>query len=99
MMVGVVSQVAGEVLHLQGPVLLAGRVLLSVGETMCSQLKVSSHAHSHFCGLLLDCLEQVLSCDRLCDMKVESNVLSTHPHLLSLLAMLMNFDPTLEQVR
>lgn len=78
------------------PVFLVGRVLLTIDEMCCHmKLKDRDDPLHHMAGLVLDCLEQAVK-------GVESSVamvISTYPHLLSLLAMLLNLDPTLDRVR
>lgn len=84
------------------PVFLVGRVLLCIGEALCRvKLKDSEAPVCHMCGLIADSLEQAM---REQEMKgvgqgEESVVFSTHTHLLSLLAVLLNLDPVPETVR
>ena len=84
------------------PVFLAGRVLLEVGEMLCGRGKVSeSHTPCQYlCHLALDCLEeQAMAPVAVSSLAISPPLHTTHPHLLSLLATLLTFDPSLEHVR
>ena len=83
-------------------VMLAGQVLLVIGEALCKHSKLADLAtplektppHAVLCELVLQCLEQTSSHD-----ETGADLLSTHPHLISLLHLLTTFDPSLEPVR
>ena len=82
------------------PLPLIGRVLHTTAEVMCVKLgpnsvkMVSNNSpHGHMCGLVLDALTQLLRC------MSPLALVTTYPHLISTLSVLVNFDPTLEASR
>lgn len=60
---------------------------------MCSSHKDHTPLR-HMCGVVLDGLEHVLAHEEPMDV-----ILTTSPHLLTVLAMLVNLDPKLDPVR
>ena len=83
------------------PVFLVGRVLLTVGEILCCHMKLKDRDGPlrHMTGLVLDGLEHAVQGEGQWEGSRVATVISNYPHLLSLLAMLLNLDPTLEHVR
>lgn len=88
-------QVASNLTDASKPADLVGRVLLTITETMSKEFlmktgKFKDHTPlCHMCGLVLEAVEQLVS-------KGPLALLSSHPHIFSLLAILTNLDPTLE---